>query len=150
VHDPAFIGCRTVKGDCPALEEYLSLLGARPRNGVIKERTTQLATVCSEPFRIPGLLRASGLVRSVKRTQGDQDSGVDRSCGTDLLSAAECVESDCSAPADPTPGSDCSLQTPKPAGWSWPGWACCGASPLKSRANSLLAASGSNGGGLTV
>lgn len=30
MHDPAFIGCRTVKGDCPALEEYLSLPGARP------------------------------------------------------------------------------------------------------------------------
>lgn len=68
-------------------------------------------------------------------------------CGrhcTDLLMVAEFLKVDCLAPAGPTPSSGCSLQTLEIEGSFWLGWACCGASPLKSRANSLFAASGSN------
>lgn len=138
MQDPAFIGCRTVKGDCPALEEYLSLLGARPRKGITRGRITQLATVFEQHFRVPGLLRASGSDRQKEIGSGGAYGGR----RADLLTVAEFLEFDCLAPADLTPSSDCSVRTPKLEGSSWPGWACCGASPLQLRANPLFAASG--------
>lgn len=79
-----------------------------------------------------GMFKGLGSVRWL-----NQPKGGCRRPGTDLLTAAGFLEFGCWAPAGQTPSSDCSGRTPRLEGWSWPGWACCGASPLQPRATSV-------------